>query len=261
VWLLAGAGLVLMWFPRKTRRHWFLLLGLLVCSFVAMCPGFYFREHYFILIMPALAMLAGASMLAIQRFFSRNPVVAPLLSAGIFLGVYGYAVYQERIYLFTASPDYICKATYGANPFNESQAIADFVKKNCPENATVAILGSEPQIPFYAQRRSSTGYVYMYPLMEIQPYAKKMQLEVVEEITAAKPEFVIFVDVPTSWLVRQDSEPLLMSWFSEYQKINLQLVAGLVINPMGASEVVPQEQLGGDWRKGRPAVAIFKRQH
>ena len=35
----------------------------------------------------------------------------------------------------------------------------------------VAVIGSEPQIYFYARRRAATSFMYIYPLMEPQPFA------------------------------------------------------------------------------------------
>ena len=34
----------------------------LLFSFLAVCPGFYFRRHYFILMLPAIALLAGVAV-------------------------------------------------------------------------------------------------------------------------------------------------------------------------------------------------------
>ena len=46
LWALAGLGLLALWIARWEPRVRVLVTGLLVASFVAMCPGFYFREHY-----------------------------------------------------------------------------------------------------------------------------------------------------------------------------------------------------------------------
>ena len=51
LWLAAVAGCVLAW-----REKNYLLLAFLGVSFLAVCPGFYFRDHYFILMLPAVAL-------------------------------------------------------------------------------------------------------------------------------------------------------------------------------------------------------------
>ena len=56
LWLLAGAGLVAcFWNERLAGVRLFLLL-FAGFSFLAISPGFYFRPHYFLLLLPAVAL-------------------------------------------------------------------------------------------------------------------------------------------------------------------------------------------------------------
>ena len=53
----------MMWWDRRLdadRR--FLLTALLVCSLASISVGFYFREHYFILLLPVLALLIAVAV-------------------------------------------------------------------------------------------------------------------------------------------------------------------------------------------------------
>ncbi len=86
------------------------------------------------------------------------------------------------------------------------------------------MLGSEPQIYFYSNRHSATGHIYTYALMEEQKYAPRMQKEMIEEIQKGQPEYLVFVNVPTSWLVGPKSERSIFKWFEEYSKKNLDIV-------------------------------------
>ena len=95
------------------------------------------------------------------------------------------------------------------------------------------MIGSEPEILFYAQRRSATGYVYTYALMEDQPFARIMQEEMIREIVANEPEFVVFVNVTTSWLARPNSLRRIFEWFDEYKR-GLELVARVELRREGA---------------------------
>ena len=47
------------------------LLGFLFFSALAVCPGFYFRHHYFILVLPAVSLLAGAGISKLAGSFWR----------------------------------------------------------------------------------------------------------------------------------------------------------------------------------------------
>src|SRR5206468_3959543 len=77
---------------------------------------------------------------------------------------------------------------------------------------TVAVIGSEPEIYFYSGRRSATGYIYTYGLMEAQKYASTMQDEMIREIETARPKFVVLVNVSTSWLVSRESATKIFRW-------------------------------------------------
>src|SRR6185295_6955090 len=76
--------------------------------------------------------------------------------------------------------------------------------------------GSEPEIYFYAGRKSATGYIYTYALMEPQPFAKTMQAEMIREIESAHPRYLVFVWVQRSWLPREDSDQGIVSWGKDY---------------------------------------------
>jgi hypothetical protein len=73
----------------------------------------------------------------------------------------------------------------------EAVTIADYIRTNSPSSATVAIVGSEPEIFFYANRHSATGYIYNFALLERQQFAKDMQEEMFKEIEAARPDFLL----------------------------------------------------------------------
>jgi len=88
-------------------------------------------------------------------------------------------------------------------------------------------LGSEPQIYFYSQRHSTTGYIYTYGLMEPQKYAQQMQQEMIREIEHGRPKYLISVVMKDSWLQRPQSDRLIFTWANEYTAQNY-AVAGFV---------------------------------
>lgn len=72
IWIIAVVGFMTVLWDRKASDRFF-LLGFLVFSFLAVCPGFYFREHYFIVILPAVSLLADAAVTgASQRLRGRS---------------------------------------------------------------------------------------------------------------------------------------------------------------------------------------------
>jgi hypothetical protein len=229
------------------------VFGFLLFSFLCLCPGFHFREHYFIVLLPCVAMLAGVgaarlvgvasrlSLVPVQQPPLQSPVdrqqrrreatraVAPARKAGAFrprfltvlavllpTAALVLPILNQRDFFFVWSPDEASRQIYGANPFIECRKIADYLKQHTSPSDRVAVIGSEPEIFFYAQRRSATGYIYVYPLMESHPDVRGMQEEMIREIEAAKPEYLVIVNVPTSWLMYRDSDKSILAWVNNY---------------------------------------------
>jgi hypothetical protein len=216
-WLFAAAGAVLLWIGRWSFYSRIVLTALLIISVLSVCPGFYFREHYFVLLLPAAGLFCGVAALSVRQLLSS--VLSDGTSRAIVVGVFAIAtvsyVANERDYLFAIPPVQMSRMIYGANPFVESVEIGRQIQARTEPGDSVAVLGSEPEIYFYARRRSATGYIYTYSLMEQQKYSPRMQDEMIEEVTSAHPKYVVYVKIPTSWLARNPKEKIL-TWSERY---------------------------------------------
>ncbi len=226
IWVLAGLGFAGLFHNKKLHRRRFFMVGFLVFSFLAVCPGFYFREHYFVFLLPVVALLAGAGFACILDVFEsgRSVLLKKVVPVLLILAAIFYTTYRQRNLFFVMSPTEVSREMYGYNPFPESLEIADFIREHSAKDDRIAVVGSEPQIYFYSNRRSATGYIYTYPLMEPHPYALEMQKEMSSEIEKARPEFLVFANVPTSWLLRPGSEKMIFDWFQQYERKYYQLV-------------------------------------
>jgi len=105
---------------------------------------------------------------------------------------------------------------YGANPFPESIEVAEYIRKNTKPEDRIAVMGSEPQICFYAHRRPATEHIYMYGLMEPQPFALRMQEEMIAQVEKSEPPFLVFATATTSWHWRRGSEEKVFAWIDGY---------------------------------------------
>ncbi len=227
IWVLAAVGLsAIAWNREAHQRRWF-LVGFLAFSILAVCPGLYFRGHYFILMLPAIALLAGVAVSSVsERIQQKNPANARpwLVPALIFLAAFASAIYGQREYLFRMDPLTASKSLYGDNPFSEAVEIANYLRQHTSAGARIAVLGSEPEIYFYSGRRAATGYIYTYSLMEPQPYALQMQKEMAAEIEAAQPEYIVFVGVPQSFGKLPSSEGYIFRWIDSYLRTHYDIV-------------------------------------
>jgi general stress protein CsbA len=217
--LAALGGSAVVW-DAGTRSRFTPIGLLLLCGLIATSAGLYFRNQYFILLLPAVALLAGVAVEAVTRRLAAgaSPVRRAALAVAVVAVPLLHLVYLERAILLSATPRQVGRALYGMNPFPEAIEIARYVKEHAAAGDRIAVVGSEPEIYFYAQRRGATGYIYTYALMEPQPYASRMQAEMIREIEAGDPRFVVFVRVWSSWLIRPESDQTIFRWFDEYQK-------------------------------------------
>ena len=260
-WMFAALGLIAIFFDKglKTNRAFVILFAL--SSFLSICPGFYFRRHYFVTLLPATSLLSGmfTDFLMSGRFSLFRSQLSKYAIGGIFIAAAAVGVIRQKDYLFTEDPVRLSGLIYAGNPFSESIRIAKFVEARTTSDDRIAVFGSEPQIFFYAKRQSATGYIYVYNLMEIHEYALPMQKEMTAEVESAKPKFLIDVRSSASWLVREGSEAYIFEWLKNYIANNYNLI--------GIADIMPPDQTVYKWydevkdyRIHSPAyVLIFQR--
>ncbi|MBX7164942.1 MAG: glycosyltransferase family 39 protein [Pirellulales bacterium] len=216
LWLLAGAGLLVAPLLPDSRRRLVLLVPWTIASLVGVSLGFYFRTHYFLLLIPVAAVLIGITLRFVARLLTDNTHVEWQLTAQLALAAFVFPVGQLGYYYWPQTDAQLSRHTYFRNPFVESLPIAAKIARYTSPQDKVAILASEPQILFYSQRRSATGHIYMYPLMEPHPYALQMQEQVIADIEKARPKFVVFSNQNVTWVPVAGSHQRIFQWWGEY---------------------------------------------
>jgi hypothetical protein len=225
-WVVGGVGLIALWVGRWPAKVRVWVTGLLVAAFVAICPGFYFREHYFILLLPALALLVAVAFVGTARLLALAlPIpMARLASAALFVLLSGIVIMGQGEFLLAMTPRAILRTCYGVCPFTESVEVAKYIRERTTKADRIAVLGSEPEIYFYARRLSATGYIYTYPLTEPQSYASRMQDEMMAQIEAAHPRYLVFVQETSSWNLTRWSDQRILGWGWRYASTCYRLV-------------------------------------
>ncbi len=228
-WTLAGVGFTALFWNRKARKQRSFVAGFTIFSFLAVCPGLYFRPHYFVFLLPAISLLAGIAIGSLEDLFagSRSVRLGRAVSTLLIIGSIIHGAYRQRSFFFAEDPTLASRTTYGLNPFPESLEIARYINERTTKDDRIAVIGSEPQIYFYSRRRAATGYIYTYALMEDHHLAPKMQQEMIQEIESARPKYLIFVNIPTSWLAGPESATHILEWSERYRD-EFYEVAGII---------------------------------
>lgn len=226
IWILAIAGLWIAIREGGLKSILGFEFSLLVWSFLGASAGLYYREHYFILLLPAVSLLAAKTIEWLSTALSASQRGKSLAAAPwmIFAIAFALTLFAQRRELFELSPSSLVRAQYGGNPFPEAIEFGKYIHEHSDPDAQIGILGSEPEICFYAGRRSATGYIYTYPLMEEQKYSSQMQREMIGEIEKNRPEYMVEALVPTSWLRKPNSDVTILEWGERYLSEHYRLV-------------------------------------
>ena len=233
IWAAAAIGFVMCVVSPTLRARAGFLLTFAFFSTLAVCPGFYFRPHYFILLLPAVSLLAGAALVGAVDTLRIGAHNLRFLGLILFALCLAWPLWSEADFFFERPLVEANRMVNGTNPFPESVKIGEYIRAQSIPSDTIAVLGSEPQIYFYSKRHSATGYIYTYGLMEPQPYADQMQQEMIREIETARPKFLVLVVVSKSWLAGRDSDQTIFRWADRYCDTNYEEVGLVNISDRG----------------------------
>lgn len=240
LWYLAPAGFVSL-FLVPTDNRWRFFVGLFtffMCLSVA--TGFHFYQHYFVVLIPAVALLNGFFVRNVGLFINKIlkvkwGIAFPLM---LFALAWMQIIQQDSSYFFDADSDKVLRKAYGTNPFPESPVIGEFIKANSLATDKIVVACSEPQIGFYAQRESVTGHAFTYPLVDNGTYMTQLQDEFIQDITEQQPEISVFTFLGTSWLNR-DPTGRLFNFMQKMHQEQYQLIGVAECTPMRKTQNGP----------------------
>jgi len=167
------------------RRRQGFLAGFLLLSLAGTIPGNAYR-HYFAQLAPAIALAAGFGLWEISN---RKRIVA--WAGGV--AMIALPLFANSRYFFESDPNIISQIYFGLNPFPESKGLAEYIAEHTSPSDKILVVGSEPQILFYAQRPSASRFVMLYPLMMDHSRYREFQEIMWGEAQQEKPKYVVAV--------------------------------------------------------------------
>ena len=264
MWLiyLAFVGLAITLITKQSWHKKLMLLLFFTLSFLSITPGLRFYGHYWLYLMPAVAVAIGACVYAVNELaekYSRSRYVK-YIGLTIFAIAFGHHWIQQsddpRIIKYYTSPDEtnILRTVYGQNPFPESKIIGDLIKEHSEPEDRIAVFGSEPQIFFYSDRRGVSKHNYVAYIVDKTPEAIEFQREFIADVENAMPKFLVYFRHPVSWLTQAEADKTIFGWFDSFANENYDLV--------GLTQVLGPNQLFHKWGKQESLVALqdFRKQ-
>jgi len=234
----------------KFLHYWWILLFLLLGLFFEKPSNFLYYlslllislltvfstpiGHYYLTLMPFLALFGGAlfnSCLEIFSLTTKQKTTATIIILSIVFFIM-LAPFKEQ---FSLSPQKLSEWVYGTvNPFSESQEVANHLAKITSPKDFVFVAGSEPQIYYYAQRKSSTRFIITYPLNLPTPYQEQFQKELVNDLQKNPPQAIVVSQRAHSGLWNEGSPQIFIEYFMDLASQNYKIVGGYVWDNNGS---------------------------
>jgi 4-amino-4-deoxy-L-arabinose transferase-like glycosyltransferase len=178
-------------------------LGLVwfVFSFLGVALGPEGYGHYFLQVLPPLALVAasaGQTIAARIGLLDRHRIwTGVLVTLVIVLPMLGprldaFAVPAEK-------RSFKLYSYYALSPFGVAPDVGKHLRQTTAAEDRLLIVGSEPEVLFYANRRSTTRYTIFYPLTGPYPSAERMIDEWWAETTAHPPARIILCSSPSTF--------------------------------------------------------------
>lgn len=231
-WIGALLGAVAVFFTRVDLYKKIMLVVAIPLAFMTIVPGKRFYGHYWIQLTPVLAMLVGVLFMSFKEILDSksSKTIAFFVPTCLFLGIVlsNFATFSE--YYFSPNHYKIMRQTYGGNPFPEAVKIADFLEKRSNSEDQLVLMGSEPQIYFYTDRKCPSEHAYFSYLMNDKniPKVSKSIEEFKTSVEQAKPKHLVFFNHPISILARKNADMTIFDWMNNYIQQNQYKRIGVV---------------------------------
>jgi 4-amino-4-deoxy-L-arabinose transferase-like glycosyltransferase len=199
VWVAALLGLGVVWRSNFSATARMFAVGLFILGLCSTTIGIAFYPHYFVLMLPGVALLAGVLLRWLSERMGRSGALMVTAITAILLI---WAVLYWRGYFL--KPDYtaIMNKAYGFNLGPELEKVGLELRRRTQPDEVIGILGSEPQVLVAAQRKSCSRHLYMYPLFNQTNESDVLRKAYFNDLDKAKPRYIVWHNLPTSWRAR-----------------------------------------------------------
>lgn len=176
---------------------WILMATWPVFSFLGVALGGRFYEHYFIQMIPSLAVLGGVGLqVLIHKIRSLGIDVlkrpAGPIMAGIFAWAFVVFIITEAPYYFKYNGDQISYHQYKTPLFSVTRFIGMYLKKHTQPDDLVFVWRVNPEINFYALRRTPTRSPVFVDWGAMLPM--DLHEEVMQSLQQTPPKFIVVLE-------------------------------------------------------------------
>ena len=231
-WIIAACGVFLLFFTKENlhKKIWMPIWAAL--AFMTVTPGFRFYGHYWLMVMPILAVLVGAAFYGLQSLLKgRGKMLATLIPALIFGLIFIQNIASHSSYYFDPNYENIIRDTYGMNPFPEAKVIGDKLKPMAKKGDKILLFGSEPQLYIYTGMDAPNRHAYFTHLVSdaTKTRANDWQKEYIDNLNTEKPRFIVIFQNQVSLGVKPNANRAILDFIGNYLNNDYQKIGNVDI--------------------------------
>lgn len=254
-WTMVCIAIVFYIFSKQKEK--LLFLGLFIASLIMVYNSLIGR-HYFVILIPAMVIMGAVGISTISTYLTQlTKWKYTFTTLSVFIILFMIGSVDEQ---FMKNPQEISYWVYGnADPYIDAIAAGQALSKHTNENDYVFIAGSEPEILFYANRKSSSRFVITYPLMLPTPFEEIYQYETIESLEKNPPKAIVLSKMNSSGLMSLSGHSNFTTYLDNLLRENYILAGGYVRN----SDKNPAD---GTWKEmltetelPRTSLLLFKK--
>jgi len=173
-------------FRKRDREHLLLLLWIFAAGLGVLLPGKFF-PHYFIQLLPPLAIAAGIGLGVLTRLRGKGSIAAMVLVALLFF----HSVYYDYKFYLVYTPEDVSIAQYSPI-FVNSTRLAEYIKERTLPSDYIFQWGMAMELYFLSNRRAPNKFLNNM-LITWSRDPQSAVLEMAQSIDGKKPVY-IYVD-------------------------------------------------------------------
>lgn len=220
-WFLLIIFISLFFKIPQNIKYYLILLGIAILSIFSTPIG-----HYYIMIMPILALIFGALY---NSFLLKSNRKQKIIITIIVLPLIIYSMLYSFKEQFFLSPNELSVWVYGtSNPYIESREVANHLAMITNPDDRVFVAGSEPQIYYYSKRKSMSRFDITFPLNLPTPYREKFQNELISDFEKTPPKAIVLTKSILSGLSDNNNPTIFIDYFNILISENYNIIGGYV---------------------------------
>jgi hypothetical protein len=191
-WPLLG---LLIWYLFKIKKYKFLFLGLFGGLILGTAGSF--MAHYYIIVVPALSLISTIALADLaDSFCQKKSTTNSFIFVFVFTILISALLILPEVYRFSLTPSEMLDDLYLMPEFEAAPVVASTIQKITAPQDTVFIDGSEPEILYYAHRKSATRFVIKYPLILPTIFSERYKAQEISELQSNPPKIIVSYSTP-----------------------------------------------------------------